>query len=198
MRPVGLVILAAGGSSRLGRPKQLVEYRGRSLLRHVAEVAVGSVCRPIVVVLGAHAPQLEAELRGLPVHVAENQEWARGMATSLHRGLETLAAIDGGIGAVVILLCDQPLVSIQTINALVEASRTAGKRIVASEYAGVVGVPALFDRSLLPELLALDGEEGARRVIARHADAVHRVPFPGGATDIDTPQDCERLHAQAG
>jgi len=195
MRPVGLVILAAGGSSRLGRPKQLLEYRGRSLLRHVAEVAVGSICRPIVVVLGAQASQLEAELRALPVHVAENQQWAQGMATSLRRGLETLESLDGGIGAAVILLCDQPLVSVQTIDALVDAWRTAGKRIIASEYAGGVGVPALFDRSLLPEILALDGEEGARRVIARHADEVHLVPFPGGATDIDTPQDCERLRA---
>jgi molybdenum cofactor cytidylyltransferase len=198
MRPVGLVILAAGGSSRLGRPKQLVEYRGRSLLRHVAEVAVGSVCRPIVVVLGAQASPLEAELRGLPVHVAENREWARGMATSLRRGLETLEAIEGEVGAVVILLCDQPLVSAQTINALVDAWGTAGKRIIASEYAGVVGVPALFDRGLLPELLALDGEEGARRVIARHADEVHRVPFPDGGMDIDTPQDCERFRACSG
>jgi molybdenum cofactor cytidylyltransferase len=195
MRPVGLVILAAGGSSRLGRPKQLLEYRGQSLLRHVAEVAAGSVCRPIVVVLGAQASQLDAELRGLPLHVAENRQWARGMATSLRCGLETLAATDGGNGAVVILLCDQPLVSVGTINAMVDASQTAGKRIIASEYAGVMGVPALFDRSLFPELLALNGEEGARRVIARHADDVHGIPFPGGAVDIDTPQDRERLRA---
>jgi molybdenum cofactor cytidylyltransferase len=198
MRPVGLVILAAGGSSRLGQPKQLLEYRGRSLLRHVAEAAVGSHCRPIVVVLGAQASQLEAELRALPVHVAENPHWARGMATSLRRGLATLEAIDGGIGAAVILLSDQPLVSARTIDALVEAWRTVGKRIIASEYAGVVGVPALFDRSLFPELLALDGEAGARRIIAGHAEEVHRLPFPGGILDIDTPEDCERLRACSG
>lgn len=193
MRPVGLVILAAGGSSRLGRPKQLVEYRGRSLLRHVAEAGVASACRPIVVVLGAHAAQLGPELRGLPVQVAENPDWARGMATSLRRGLETLEAIDGGIGAAVILLCDQPRVSARTIDALVEAWRTAGKRIIASEYAGVAGVPALFDRSLFPALQALEGEAGARRIIAAQTDEVHRVPFPEGALDIDTPQDCEQL-----
>ena len=197
MRPVGLLILAAGGSSRLGRPKQLVEYRGRSLLRHVAEAAVGSSCRPIVVVLGAQAAQLEAELRTLPIHVAENPQWARGMASSLRRGLETLEAIGGEIGAAVILLCDQPLVTARTIDALAEAWRTVGKRIIASEYAGVAGVPALFDRSLFPELLALEGEAGARRVIARHPDEVHRVPFPDGIVDIDTPQDCEQLAAHA-
>ena len=195
MRPVGLVILAAGGSTRLGPPKQLVAYRGRSLLRHAAEVAVGSLCRPIVVVLGAHAAMLETQVRDLPVQVTENRLWVRGMATSLRCGVEVLRAAEKELGAVVVMLCDQPLVSVPAIDALVQAYRSGGKPIIASAYDGILGVPALFDRRLFPELLALEGEEGARRIIARHPRDVHAIPFPGGALDIDTPQDCEQLHA---
>jgi len=197
MRPVGLVILAAGGSTRLGRPKQLVAYQGRSLLRHAAEVAVGSLCRPIVVVLGAHAAELEPEVRDLPVQVAENRDWARGMATSLRCGLEVLQDTHAGIGAAVIMLCDQPLVSPPAIDALVQAYRSGVRPIVASIYAGTLGVPALFDRHFIPELLALEGEAGARRIIARHPGEVHGIPLSGGGLDIDTPQDCEQLHAGA-
>ena len=195
MRPVGLVILAAGGSTRLGPPKQLVAYRGRSLLRHAAEVAVGSLCRPIVVVLGAHAAKLETEVHDLPVQVTENRLWAQGMATSLRCGVEVLDAAEKELGAVVIMLSDQPLVSVPAIDALVQAYRSGGKPIIASAYDGILGVPALFDRRLFPELLALEGEEGARRIIARHPRDVHGIPFPGGGLDIDTPQDCEQLHA---
>jgi molybdenum cofactor cytidylyltransferase len=198
MRPVGLVILAAGGSTRLGQPKQLVAYRGRSLLRHAAEVATGTLCRPIVVVLGAHAAEIEAEVRDLPVRVTENPHWTRGLATSLRRGVEILEAAEEEIGAVVIMLCDQPLVSVPAIDGLVQAYRSGGKPIIASAYDGILGVPALFDRRLFPELLALEGEEGARRIIARHPRDVHGIPFPGGTLDIDTPQDCEQLHAGAG
>lgn len=198
MRPVGLVILAAGASTRLGWPKQLLHYRGRSLLRHVAETAAGSVCRPIVVVLGAHAAKLEAELRGLPVRVVVNLLWRAGMATSLRRGVEALEAGEEFIAAVVITLCDQPLVTASAIDALVHAYRSVGRPIVASAYAGILGVPALFDRSLFPELLALEGEEGARRIIARHAEDVRGVPFPEAVLDIDTPEDCEKLLAGRG
>ncbi len=193
LRPVGLVILAAGGSTRLGRPKQLLPYRGRSLLRHTAETAVASVCRPVVVVLGAHAANMEGETCGLPVRVVENSLWRQGMATSLRRGLQALETGDAGTAAVVIALCDQPLVTVQVIDALVLAYRTEGRPIIASAYAGCLGVPALFDRSLFPELRALTGDEGARRIITRHAKDVHGVPLPGGALDLDTPEDCERL-----
>jgi molybdenum cofactor cytidylyltransferase len=198
MQPVGLVILAAGGSTRLGHPKQLVAYQGRSLLRHATEVAVGSLCHPVVVVLGAHAAALETEVRDLPVRVTENRDWVQGMATSLRRGLQVLEDTEPDIGAAVITLCDQPCVSPRAIDALVEAYRSGVAPIVASAYDGILGVPALFDRRFFPELLALEGEAGARRVIARHPRRVHAVLLPGGGQDIDTPQDCERLQTGTG
>lgn len=198
LRPVGLVILAAGASTRLGQPKQLLPYRGRSLLRHAAETAVASGCQPVVVVLGAHVAQLEAEVQDLPLHVAENPRWILGMGTSLRAGLEVLTSVGPEVGAVVITLCDQPLVSVHTIHSLVQVHRDSRPLIVASEYGGVLGAPALFDSRLFEELLALAGTDGARQVIARHRGDVCGMPFPEGAVDIDTREDYERLRAAAG
>jgi molybdenum cofactor cytidylyltransferase len=195
LQPVGLVMLAAGGSARLGRPKQLLPYGGRSLLRHAAEMAVASVCRPITVVLGAHAAELTGELRDLPVQVVENPYWSEGMGGSLRVGLETLTAISSRMGAVVIALCDQPLLSAGTIDALVRAHRERLRPLVASEYGGVLGAPALFSRALFGELMGLKRGSGAREIIGRRRGEVWGVPFPGGLIDIDTPDDYEQLRA---
>jgi len=195
VQPVGLLILAAGASTRFGRPKQLLPYRGRSLLRHAAETALGSTCRPIVVVLGAHAERLAGEVSDLPVRVVENPRWPRGMGTSLRAGLEALCLAEPGMGAVVITLCDQPRVSAHTIDSIVERYRESRKPIVASEYGGVLGAPALFDRALFEDLLALGEASGAKEIIATRRGDVCAVPFPEGAIDIDTPQDYEKHRA---
>jgi molybdenum cofactor cytidylyltransferase len=195
LRPVGLVMLAAGGSARLGRPKQLLPYGGRSLLRHAAEVAVASLCRPITVVLGAHAAEITGELRGLPVRLVENPCWSEGMGSSLRTGLENLIAISPRMGAVVIALCDQPLLSAGTIDVLVRVHREGLRHLVASEYGGVLGAPALFSRALFGELLSLKRGSGAREIIGRRRGEVWGVPFPGGLIDIDTSDDYEQLRA---
>jgi molybdenum cofactor cytidylyltransferase len=195
LRPVGLLILAAGASTRFGRPKQLLPYRGRSLLRHAAETALGSTCRPIVVVLGAHAERLAGEVSGLPVRVVVNPRWPQGMGTSLRAGLEALCVAGPEVGAALITLCDQPLLSSHTIDSIVERYRESRKPIVASEYGDVLGVPALFDRALFEELLALGDASGAKEIIARRRGDVCAVPFPEGAIDIDTPQDFEKHRA---
>lgn len=191
MSPFGLILLAAGGSTRLGRPKQMLPHRGRSLLRHAAETAVASACRPVVVVLGAQWERMRAELDGLPVRPGVNPHWERGMASSLHAGLAMLRGdpLDG----VVIMLCDQPAVTSALIDALIAAWERTSAPLAAAEYAGTLGVPALFSRALLPELAALSGAEGAKRVILRHAAEAARVPFPGGEVDIDTVDDLVHL-----
>jgi len=117
------------------------------------------------------------------------------MGSSLHVGLEALLA-DDTPQAVVIMLCDQPLLTPQTLNALIDAFQERRSTLVASEYAGIMGVPALFSFALFPELLALRGENGARSVIQRHITEVHLIPFPNGALDIDTPEDCLRLRVE--
>jgi molybdenum cofactor cytidylyltransferase len=190
---VGLIILAAGASTRMGTPKQLLSYQGRSFIRHMAEVAIASVCQPIAVVLGANAQQIKPEVSELPVQIVDNQQWAEGMSTSIRVGIEALLAVNQNLEAVVIALCDQPFVSSQMVNQIVEAYHFTGKPIIASEYAGTLGVPALFSRLLCSELMALKSTEGAKQLIKRHINEVFSIPFPDGAIDIDTPNDYEQL-----
>lgn len=188
---VGLIILAAGASTRMSTSKQLLPYRGRSFVRHMAEVAVASSCHPIAVVLGANAARIKPEVSPLPVQIVENQHWAEGMSSSIRVGIEALLAMNQNLEAVAIALCDQPFVSSQTLNQLVEAYCCTGQRIIASEYAGTLGVPALFSCNLFSELMTLKSSEGAKKLIKKHIDEVFCVPFPEGAIDIDTPKDYE-------
>ncbi|HEY9659475.1 MAG TPA: nucleotidyltransferase family protein [Allocoleopsis sp.] len=190
---IGTIILAAGASTRLGTPKQLLHYRGQSLLRHTAEVAIDSGCHPVVVVLGSQAERLEAEVEQLPVSVVKNNHWAKGMSSSIQTGLAVLQSIYPPVKAVVILLCDQPFVSATLVHQLIEGYHRTGKPIVASEYADTVGVPALFSHVLFPVLMMLPADRGARYVIQNRAQAVARVPFSLGEIDIDTPDDYERF-----
>ncbi len=190
-----IIILAAGVSARMGRPKQLLTYGSRTLLRHAAETALASVCRPVLVVLGAYADQLHSEIDDLPVQQVVNERWAEGMGSSIRAGLEALKHYDraGAAKAVVLMLCDQPFVTAAVINDLVMAYRSSGKGIIASEYGGTMGVPALFGREYFAELAALSGATGAKQIIAAHASEVVRVPFPKGITDVDTPEDYLQL-----
>ena len=177
----------------MGTPKQLLLYQGRSFVRHIAEIAIASVCHPITIVLGAHAQQIKPEVSQLPVQVVENQQWSQGMSSSLRVGIEALNAVSQNLDAVIITLCDQPFVSSKILDQIVEAYYLTGKPIIASEYAGTLGVPALFSRTLFSELRDLKHTEGAKKIIIKHSNEVFSVPFPEGSIDIDTPNDYEQL-----
>jgi molybdenum cofactor cytidylyltransferase len=194
-KSIGLLLLAAGASTRMGTPKQLMHYEGQSFLRRAAESANASVCNPVVVVLGANAEEVRGELERLPVLIVENRRWEEGMSSSIRAGLETLVAECEGVGGVVIMLCDQPFVTVEVINELAETHRKTGKLIVASGYGEACGVPVLFSNELFAELAALEGRQGAKQIIANHPLDVATVCFPEGAVDVDTPQDYERLRA---
>ena len=173
----------------MGQPKALLRHQGVSLLRHAAQSAVDSGCRPVVVVLGASADRLLPELDGLDVKWVENPHWQEGLSTSLRVGLNALGPVD----AVLITVCDQPLVSSELLGEIVAAYHDQSPEVVASEYDGTLGVPALFSRSLFPEILALSGDRGAKSVLQAHAEGAVRIQFPQGAVDIDTRDDYERL-----
>ena len=193
--PVGLILLAAGGSSRLGTPKQLLRTAdGQTLLRRAAQTALASVCRPITVVLGASADATRREVEDLPLSMVVNPDWATGIASSLRIGLAAVRA-DAALDAVVIILCDQPRVSDALLDSLVTVRQTSGHDLVACEYDDVLGVPALFGNSLFGALAALDGDEGARKIIRNYRGPLTRVPFPGGHLDIDTPEQITALTA---
>jgi len=205
---VAVVVLAAGGSSRLGTPKQLVRWRGRTLLRRAAETALAGAglpsprasrataapVGPVVVVLGADARALRAELDGLAVHVVVNRRWRDGLASSLRAGLRAAIAAPGRErpAAVLFLTCDQPCVTPSLLRRLVRRFRR-GAPIVACAYDGTLGAPALFASAHFANLLALSGDQGARRILARHRDDVAPVRFARGAADVDRPRDLPRL-----
>jgi len=173
----------------MGSPKQLLRYRGETLIHRAAQTAVASSCNRVVVVIGSNAPQMRRELEDLPVSVVENQNWQTGMSSSIRAGLDDLRQHD--LDGILIMLCDQPFVTAGILNDLITTHRQTGKPIVASSYDTIQGVPAFFSRELLPELTALSADEGARRLIAKHPDLVATINFPQGAIDIDTPGDLQ-------
>lgn len=187
----GLILLAAGASRRMGRPKQLLSVAGRALLRHVAERAAAAPVAPVVVVLGARAAEIAPCLDGLPVQIVVNDQWDRGMGSSVRTGLRALTAGTPGLEMVIIALADQPGCPADHFARLIEIHRATGRSIVASAAAGVPGPPVLFTAAWFHRLLALDGETGARRLLQEQRADVATVPLES-ATDLDTPADYER------
>jgi molybdenum cofactor cytidylyltransferase len=190
---VGAVVLAAGASSRMGSPKQTLQFRGESLLRRAVLAALGARCRPVIVVTGAHSELTRREFEGLDVREVLNTSWETGMASSIRAGVEGLIEEDADVAAAVLLLCDQPHVTAEVISGLVAAHRATGSQVIASTYGGSFGVPALFSRALFAELTRLHGKSGAKEVIQRHAQDAHFLPFPCGEVDVDTRDDFSRL-----
>lgn len=193
MRAVGALILAAGESARLGQPKQLVRFDGQSLVRRSVRAATDAGCVPVCVVVGNLRRAIEAELNGIAVTIVENREWSLGLGTSIRSGLESLLIAEPAVSGVVLLTCDQPKVSSVTIRNLLDEQRQSGKSIVASTYAGTLGVPVLFDASCFDLLLTLPNESGAKPLIEARLGEVAAVVFEAGGIDIDTPDDLDRL-----
>lgn len=193
MRRIAAVILAAGGSSRFGAPKQLLRFRGETLVLRAVRVATEAGCAPVVVVVGESGTAIRPELRESAALIIENPEWQRGLGTSVRRGTQFVIESAPDIEALVLMVCDQPLVESSTIAALVTQHAGTRKLIVASSYSNTAGVPALFDRSCFAALLALPDDSGAKSVIEARPDDVASVSFEAGAIDIDTPADYERL-----
>lgn len=177
----------------MGTPKLLLTSRGGPLLRHVVDAAVGGGCEDVIVVLGAHRERYLPLLNGTPARPVHNPDFAQGMSSSIRTGVE---AVPEDAAAAVIMLADQPFVDADVIRRLIEAYHTSGMKIVACAYSGVQGVPVLFDRALFLELLVLEGDQGARQVMATYPKHVATVEIsPDAARDIDTPEDARRFLA---
>ena len=192
-KSIGIIILAAGASTRLGPPKQLLIYQEHSLIFNTVKVAVNSGCAPIVVVLGAYANLIFPEVSNFPVKIVKNYDWQEGMNTSIKIGINSLKATQENIESVVLMLCDQPFVSTQLIQKIIDVYYLTGKAIVASKYAGTCGVPALFSAKFFPEMLNLKTAKGAKQIIKNYAHQVATVDFAKGEIDIDTFADYQRL-----
>lgn len=191
MGDLGALILAAGNSSRLGQPKQFLKIGGETLLNRSIRTAAEAGCAPIVIVSGA--VQIEEMIADPQPIVVLNENWARGMGTSIRAGLRAATLQHPNLGAIVILSCDQPQVRAETILALKAECDRTNKPIVASHYSGTLGIPALFACAIFPELENLPDASGAKPVIAADPSRVAAIDFPEGAIDIDTPGDLAAL-----
>jgi molybdenum cofactor cytidylyltransferase len=188
---VAVVILAAGESKRLGRPKQLVVWQGKTLLRRAAEVASESKCERVFCVLGAREEECRKELSGTRAEPIVNADFAKGIGTSIRNGAAACESADAD--AMLVMLCDQPNVTTATLGRLVDAWRArVGARGAASRYGDAIGVPAIFDRALFPELRVIGDDEGAKRVLTRHESDIAIVDAPEAAVDVDTEADLSR------
>jgi len=191
---IAAVLLAAGGSARLGQPKQLLRFRGGSLVRRAAEAALAGGCAPLVTVTGAHHDAVCAELGGIAAKPIFNQGWSDGVAGSIRLGVQHVVSATRPIRAVVLLACDQPALDAAVVERLIAAFDGRAGRRVACAYGGTVGVPALFERSLFERLTTLEGDRGAKGLLLEEPRLLIRLPWPEGGRDVNRPDDLARLN----
>jgi molybdenum cofactor cytidylyltransferase len=190
----GLIILAAGASTRFGRPKQNVVYKGRTLLQKAVETALASFCDPVVVVIGAYPELIKPSLENYHVMLVENDNWREGVASSIRAGITRLLQSHPDLQSIIIMPVDQPFIDTSLLNLLIMAKGRDG--IVASAFEDNLGPPVLFDKVYFQDLLALKGTEGIKKVIHHYPHAVVEISFPNGSVDIDTEEDYEQINAR--
>ena len=191
---IGILILAAGSSSRLGHPKQLVKINGKTLLQKITETAIASDYSPVAVVLGAYLKKIKPFIENMPVHILENKNWENGMGSSIACGMNFLINKFPKLNAVVILVCDQYLLSEKNILDLVEKYKKTETDIIASKYGNTIGVPALFSKNKFEELLKLNEKVGAKKIINKYLGSTAIVDFSDGVFDLDTEEDLLKLN----
>jgi molybdenum cofactor cytidylyltransferase len=188
----GIIILAAGASTRLGEPKQQLLYKGKTLLQHAVDAAVESIAQLVIVVLGANAEAIKNDIIDKGVTIVNNKDWKEGMASSIRSGITELQKLKPDID-IILMLCDQPFVDTTLLNKLIEQKENSSKPIIACAYNNTIGPPALFDRTYFEKLILLKGQEGAKKLLMKYPDDVSAIPFIEGAIDIDTAQDYKKL-----
>lgn len=177
----------------MGRPKQNLLFKGKTLLQIAIDTALASSCRPVIVVLGANSKMIASTLSYPDVNVIYNDNWQEGMASSI-RAAVTEVKSDGTVDSILFMLCDQPFVSTALIEDMLSRKQESGKAIVACTYNNIAGVPMLFSKAMFGELSLLKGQEGAKKLLQNHhTNDITLVTFDEGGTDIDTPEDYSEL-----
>jgi molybdenum cofactor cytidylyltransferase len=162
---IGVVILAAGSSSRLGYPKQLVEFKGKTLLQHSIDVAESASFNTKILVLGAGAKNIKQKIDLRNFEVVFNERWEDGMGTSISKGITEVLNIEPELDHILLLLSDQPFINKEQIQELIRVQLSSNKQATFSEYAGDVGVPAIFSRKIFSDLKKLQGDQGAKKLL---------------------------------
>jgi len=193
MNNTGIIILAAGSSSRFGNTKQLLHFKGKTLLKHTIEEATETGAQPVVVVTGANADEISKEIKNEKVEIVFNKNWEQGMASGIGIGLKNAIILNKELENVIITVCDQPFVSSSLFQQLFQKQSESAKHIVASAYADTIGTPALFTIKYFDALMGLTGDQGAKGLLKKHSKDLATVDFPDGYIDIDTQEDYENL-----
>ena len=206
------LLLAAGSSSRMSPgltfgtdparpgqqpetiPKMLLPFNGKTFLQHVIDEVKKVNDTQLLVVTGCFHSQLKEILSAQQIDLVENENWKEGMGSSIQKGIKHIAAEYNGAGNVIILVCDQPYISSFLINELIVTAQQTGKGIIASSYNGTAGTPVLFDKKYFDQLVLLDGQFGAKRIVQQFIQDTVTIAFPLGNIDIDTPEDYEKLN----
>jgi len=190
---IGIIVLAAGSSSRMGRSKQLLEIDGQPLLCSCVNQALAVNPSHVVVVLGANEKPHRELLEKLPVKIVSNFYWKTGMGSSIKTGLNYLLQSGGELDAVILMVCDQPALTSEHLVKLIEKFQERKKAIIASSYSNSNGVPVLFGRSFFSNLLLLNDDQGAKKIVQQFPDQVDAVVFPKGSIDLDTEDDYQNF-----
>lgn len=190
---IGVIVLAAGASRRLGFPKQLVEFKGKPLLQHSIDVAelFEFDCR--ILMLGSNAEKIKKELDIGNFTIIINEKWELGMGTSISKGVSAALHAKSDLKHILILLSDQPFVTKEKIQELIRVQLENKKPATFSEYAGEVGVPAIFSKETFSELMSLKKDQGAKKLILDEKISFETIKFEGGNFDVDTAEDVEQL-----
>lgn len=189
MARYGIIILAAGSSSRLGQPKQLLMLNGSTFIEHVVHQAAGVPEAIPLVVSGAADPEIQVALAGFGTRIFFNTNWAQGMSRSIKTGIKALLGMEPAVEACMLVVCDQPHVSTSLFKEMISSYEQAGTGILACSYGDTAGSPAIFGRQYFDELMCLEGQEGAKKIIKKYQTNVSYLPFPKGIVDIDTAED---------
>jgi molybdenum cofactor cytidylyltransferase len=182
----------------MGSPKQLLRLGDETLIRRAVRTALASRCARVFVVVGAAAAAVSRDIADLPVETVVNASWGNGMATSIRAGVETVAAAHPRLDAALLTLADQPAISVDILDRIIAAGEDAAAGLVACEYAGTLGAPALYARRHFDALRRLRGDRGGKFLLEAHRDTVVRVPFAPAAVDVDTPEDYEAVRRLRG
>lgn len=187
-----VLLLAAGASSRMGKPKMFLTYQGKTLLQHTVEVAA-VINHPVFVVTGEHTQAIATSLQSYNVQLIHNEQWQEGMGSSIAAGVTGIVQAGYDPDVIIIAVCDQPFITADLLQQMIAVNKQSGKGMVGCAYSDTIGTPVLFDKKYRTALQGFSGQQGAKRLLQQFPDDVAVVPFPLGSIDIDTPEDYERL-----
>ena len=194
-KKVGVVLLAAGSSSRMGHNKMMFIHKGKTLLESAIQSAMNSKAEPVVVVSGANREQNETLINKHNVDLVFNENWESGIGSSLKCGLDKLMKNNKNLQAVIISVCDQPYLSSEVFDQLIDKYIQTGKPIIASSYGNAIGVPVLYDKAFFDDLKRIPDDRGAKQNIVDNAsdETIATIQFEGGDVDIDTVEDIKKM-----